>query len=166
MSLYYAQLATPLGRLLFTATGEALTGIFFEDQRYAPALPAGAVEGSPLLRDAAAQLSEYFSGARREFSLPLAPSGTEFQRAVWRELARIPFGETRSYGALAARLGAPRAARAVGAANGQNPFTIVLPCHRVLGASGALTGYAGGEHRKRWLLDHERATSGARAEAP
>jgi methylated-DNA-[protein]-cysteine S-methyltransferase len=104
---------------------------------------------------AAAQLAEYFAGARRDFSVPLAPRGTGFQRLVWAELVKIPFGETRSYGELARALDRPSASRAVGAANGRNPLSILVPCHRVIAGSGALTGYAGGLDAKRWLLEHE-----------
>jgi methylated-DNA-[protein]-cysteine S-methyltransferase len=113
---------------------------------------------------AAAQLAEYFAGARRDFDVPLAPRGTGFQRLVWGELVKIPYGETRSYGDLARALGRPAASRAVGAANGRNPISILEPCHRVIAGSGALTGYAGGLAAKRWLLEHEaRWTPGALA---
>jgi methylated-DNA-[protein]-cysteine S-methyltransferase len=105
--------------------------------------------------EAARQLREYFEGARTAFDLPLAARGTAFQVAVWDVLTRIPAGETRSYGEVAAMVGAPSASRAVGMANGRNPIAIVVPCHRVVGADGTLTGYGGGLHRKRWLLDHE-----------
>ncbi len=104
------------------------------------------------------QLDEYFAGDRREFDLPLVPLGSEFQRRVWDGLLEIPYGETISYGELAREIGRPAAARAVGMANGQNPISIVIPCHRVIGADGALTGYAGGVERKRLLLEHESAT--------
>jgi methylated-DNA-[protein]-cysteine S-methyltransferase len=102
-----------------------------------------------------AQLREYFSGSRREFDVKLSPRGTEFQRAVWNELLRVPYGTTISYGELARRIGRPDAVRAVGAANGANPIPIIVPCHRVIGANGTLTGYGGGLDRKRWLLDLE-----------
>lgn len=105
--------------------------------------------------DAARQLREYFEGARTTFDLPLAAHGSEFQRRVWATLMEIPAGETRSYGWVAERIGRPSASRAVGAANGQNPIVIVVPCHRVVGANGTLTGYGGGLQRKRWLLEHE-----------
>jgi len=110
---------------------------------------------SELLARAAAQLGEYFAGERRSFDLPLAPSGTEFQLACWRALAEIPYGETRSYGEQARRIGRPDRARAVGAANGANPIAIVLPCHRVIGADGSLVGFGGGLETKRRLLDLE-----------
>jgi methylated-DNA-[protein]-cysteine S-methyltransferase len=111
---------------------------------------------APVLTVAARQLAEYFAGARHVFDLALAPVGTPFQRLVWRALAAIPFGETRAYGEIARAIGRSAASRAVGAANGKNPFAIVVPCHRVIGASGELTGYAGGMAAKRWLLAHER----------
>ena len=109
--------------------------------------------------EATRQLQEYFDGERRQFSLPLAPRGTEFQRRVWAALAEIPYGETRSYGELATALGRPGASRAVGMANGRNPISIVVPCHRVVGANGSITGYAGGVERKVYLLDFERQTT-------
>jgi methylated-DNA-[protein]-cysteine S-methyltransferase len=109
---------------------------------------------------AAAQLGEYFAGTRRLFELPLDGGGTPFQQRVWTLLVAIPFGVRRSYGDLARALGTPGASRAVGAANGRNPIAIVVPCHRVIGSDGSLTGYGGGEHRKRWLLDHEARIAG------
>jgi methylated-DNA-[protein]-cysteine S-methyltransferase len=118
------------------------------------------VRTTRVLETAAAQLAEYFAGRRRTFDLPLAPRGTGFQQRVWRALSAIPYGETRSYGAIAASIGRPAASRAVGAANGKNPIWIIVPCHRVIGASGHLTGYAGGIAVKRWLLEHERQHHG------
>lgn len=103
----------------------------------------------------AAQLREYFDGTRRSFELELAPRGTDFQRAVWTELLNIPYGRTTSYAELARRIGRPSAIRAAGAANGANPIPLIVPCHRVIGANGTLTGYGGGLHRKQWLLEHE-----------
>ena len=147
---------SPLGRLRLVADGDALIGVYLPDQPApdapdAPALP----DVPPVLARAAAQLAEYFAGTRRDFDVPLASRGTAFQQRVWRELARIPYGETRSYGELARALGSPSASRAVGAANGKNPISILVPCHRVIAGSGALTGYAGGIAAKRWLLEHE-----------
>lgn len=119
--------------------------------------PAGAIaKRNPLLVLAVAQLREYFAGERRDFDLPLAPRGSGFQERVWRELLKIPFGETRSYGDVARSIGRPAASRAVGAANGRNPIAIIVPCHRVIGANGTLTGYGGGLPTKKWLLEHER----------
>jgi methylated-DNA-[protein]-cysteine S-methyltransferase len=113
----------------------------------------------PVLVQAARELHEYFAGERREFSVPLDFTGTEFQNKVWRALRAIPFGETRSYGELAAQIGAPKASRAVGAANGRNPIPIILPCHRVIGSSGSLTGFGGGLPMKKQLLAHEQVRS-------
>ena len=118
---------------------------------------SGRTSCNPILLEAERQLREYFAGSRTRFELPLDPSGTDFQRQVWRELLKIPFGETRSYVEIARRIGSPRAARAVGAANGRNPISIVAPCHRVVGANGALTGFAGGLDAKARLLALERA---------
>ncbi len=147
---------SPLGPLRLVADGDELIGLYLPDQ------PAPAAAGAPptrsptpVLARAAAQLAEYFAGERREVDLPLAPRGTGFQLRVWRELARIPYGETRSYGELARAIDRPAASRAVGAANGRNPLSIVVPCHRVIAGTGALTGYAGGIAAKRWLLEHE-----------
>ena len=113
----------------------------------------------PVLASAAEQLAAYFAGELRVFDLPLGAEGTGFQRLVWRALDTIPFGETRTYGAIAHAIGRPSASRAVGAANGRNPISIIVPCHRVIGASGELTGYAGGVEMKQWLLAHERRYS-------
>ncbi|WP_242345497.1 methylated-DNA--[protein]-cysteine S-methyltransferase [Anaeromyxobacter terrae] len=147
---------SPVGRLRLVAESDALVAVYMEDQG-APELAARDGRGDALLERARRQLAEWFAGERTSFDLPLRPRGTPFQLEVWRALAEIPFGETRTYGEIAARLGRPTAARAVGAANGRNPVSIVVPCHRVIGADGALTGYAGGVERKRWLLEHERA---------
>lgn len=146
------RMRSPVGALWLCAEDERLVGLYLPD-RPAPSGPGG--RGGVLAR-AAAQLTEYFAGERRDFDLPLAPIGTEFQRTVWHALADIPFGATCSYGDLARVVGRPSASRAVGAANGKNPISIILPCHRVIGASGELTGYGGGLPMKRWLLDHER----------
>jgi len=144
---------SPIGTLCLAAEDDRLVGLYLPDR---PA-PTGPKQRSAVLTRAAAQLDEYFAGERRDFDLPLAPSGTEFQTAVWLALAKIPFGETCSYGELARVVGRPSASRAVGAANGANPIAIILPCHRVIGSNGTLTGYGGGLPMKRWLLDHERA---------
>jgi methylated-DNA-[protein]-cysteine S-methyltransferase len=147
---------SPLGRLRLVADGDALAGVYLPVQ----AVPAAAEGRAPVLALAAAQLAEYFAGERRDFDVPLAPRGTDFQRRVWRALTAIPFGETRSYGELARSLGTPSASRAVGAANGRNPISILVPCHRVIAGTGALTGYAGGLDAKRWLLAHESRGAG------
>jgi methylated-DNA-[protein]-cysteine S-methyltransferase len=147
-----ATLETPVGTLTLVADELGLRAVLFPGE----ALPTGASEGPhPLLVSTAEQLQEYFAGARRAFELPLNLVGTPFERQAWLALATIPYGTTISYGEQARRLGHPRAARAVGAANGRNPVSIVLPCHRVVGVGGALTGYAGGLDAKRTLLEHE-----------
>lgn len=135
---------TPIGPLTLQADEAAVTAIRFG--------AVGAQDASPLLDAAEAQLREYFAGARRTFDLPLAPHGTAFQQRVWMVLRAIPYGETRTYGELAAAIGSPNASRAVGMANHRNPIPIVIPCHRVIGANGTLTGYAGGLEVKRKLL--------------
>ena len=150
---------SPLGPLRLVADEAALAGVYLPAQ----AAPAASPGATPVLARAAAQLAEYFAGARRDFDVPLAPRGTEFQARVWRELTHIPYGETRSYGELARALGRPSASRAVGAANGKNPISILVPCHRVIAGSGALTGYAGGLEAKRCLLAQEtRGAAGTR----
>ncbi len=140
----------PFGALTLIAEGDALVALHLDGDP-----TAGPPRG--VLATAARQLDAYFAKRRTAFDLPLAAPGTAFQRAVWAALVAIPFGETRSYGDIARAVGRPTASRAVGAANGQNPIGIIVPCHRVIGASGALTGYAGGLERKRWLLAHEGA---------
>jgi methylated-DNA-[protein]-cysteine S-methyltransferase len=150
----FARIATPIGALFATAAGGALTGLYFEGGRHAPGICATWMEDpghAPLAR-CAQQLVDYFAGARRAFELPLAPGGTDFQRRVWGEIAKIPFGETLTYAQLAKRAGAPGSARAAGAATGRNPHSILVPCHRVVGSDGSLTGYAGGLERKTALL--------------
>jgi methylated-DNA-[protein]-cysteine S-methyltransferase len=148
-----ARLDTPLGPVTLAATPRGLAGLWFDGQRHHPGpLDAPQDPGHPQLAAAAEQLADYWRGARREFSLALDPQGTPFQQAVWRALRGIPLGRTSGYGAIARALGKPQAARAVGAAVGRNPVGIVIPCHRVLGADGSLTGYAGGLDRKQALL--------------
>lgn len=149
--------ASPVGTLALVADDAGLVALLWPDD--APArvpLPVQQDDPAhPVLAAAASQLREYFAGARIAFDLPLAPRGTTFQRAVWTALGQIPFGETRSYAEVARAIGRPAATRAVGAANGRNPLSIVLPCHRVIGSGGALTGFAGCLAAKRWLLAHE-----------
>lgn len=135
---------TPIGPLSLQADESAVSAMRFG--------AGGAQDASPLLDAAEAQLREYFAGARRTFDLPLAPHGTAFQQRVWTALRAIPYGETRTYGELAAAIGSPNASRAVGMANHRNPIPIIIPCHRVIGANGTLTGYAGGLEIKRKLL--------------
>lgn len=146
-------LATPIGTLHLVARGGALVELLLPNKP-APELRPGT---HAVLVDAAKQLREYFAGTRDAFDLPLAPDGTAFQRRVWDALLAIPHGVTRSYGDIARAIGSPTASRAVGAANGQNPIAIIIPCHRVIGSSGSLTGYGGGMPTKKWLLEHERA---------
>jgi methylated-DNA-[protein]-cysteine S-methyltransferase len=149
-------LDSPVGRLLLSADGSSLTGVRFPPSR-AAAPPADVVVDhfDPVLRATCEQLSEYFTGRRLAFELPLAAHGSDFQQRVWAGLSCIPFGETISYGELAARLGDKGASRAVGLANNRNPIPIIIPCHRVIGADGSLVGFGGGLERKQWLLRHE-----------
>ena len=145
---------SPVGRLTLVASEAGLRAILWENDRPGR-VPLGETVSAPdhpVLDEARRQLETYFSGARTRFDLPLDPVGTPFQRCVWSALGRIPFGQTRTYGAIAAELGDTGAVRAVGAANGRNPLSIVVPCHRVIGASGALTGFAGGLEIKAKLL--------------
>jgi methylated-DNA-[protein]-cysteine S-methyltransferase len=156
----YRLLKSPLGNVIVAGDREGLRRLDFQLGRYGPmSIPQEWEEDPsfPLLRRAGEQLTAYFEGRRRTFSLPLAPVGTPFQRRVWMELQRIPYGETLSYSQLARRAGRPRAIRAAGAANGKNPISIVIPCHRVVGKEGSLTGYGGGLETKRALLDLEGA---------
>lgn len=141
---------TPLGLMEVCATNSGLTSILFCEY-------AQSSNKNALTERARVQLDAYFAGSRQHFDLPLSANGTAFQARVWQALQDIPFGETRSYGEIAAQVGNPKGSRAVGLANGKNPLTIVVPCHRVIGASGALTGYASGVDRKAWLLHHEGA---------
>ncbi len=158
---------SPVGELTLVTDGCALTGLYLAEHRHTDRtgwglpVPAGDQAAPEVLGAAAGQLSAYFDGQRTTFLVPLAPRGTTFQRQVWAALLQIPFGDRISYGTLAARLGAPGAARAVGLANGRNPISIIVPCHRVVGATGDLTGYGGGIERKRALLALEERVSGS-----
>ena len=147
---------SPIGRLLLTCENAFLTGLYMEVHRNVR-IENGWIEDDTVapLQAAAQQLTEYFAGSRRSFNLPLQLQGTDFQKRVWSQLTEIPYGETLSYGELAKRIDNPNASRAVGLANGRNPISILVPCHRVIGADGSLTGYGGGVERKRWLLAHE-----------
>jgi methylated-DNA-[protein]-cysteine S-methyltransferase len=158
----YALLDSPLGRLRLVGDEDSIWSISLEGQRWAVPQDAGWREAAEPFEIACRQLQEYFAGERRRFDLRLRLDATPFRERVWRALAAIPFGATRTYGELAAALGQPGAARAVGLANGRNPFAIVLPCHRVIGSGGALVGYGGGLERKAWLLRHEAAISASR----
>ncbi|MBV1776706.1 methylated-DNA--[protein]-cysteine S-methyltransferase [Burkholderiaceae bacterium DAT-1] len=153
----YTNWASPLGNLVIARNADGLAGVWFDGQAHFSGIETSwlQAEDDPLLLNTITQLSEWFGGTRRAFELPLAPAGTAFQQSVWREIARVGFGETRSYGEVANALGKAGASRAVGAATGRNPLTIIVPCHRLMGASGALTGYAGGLARKQFLLAFE-----------
>jgi methylated-DNA-[protein]-cysteine S-methyltransferase len=160
MTTRYTLFDTPVGTLLLMSDGVSLTGLHTENDRHRPAI------GPDWIRDdhaapfaqAREQLRAYFDGGLTEFDLPLAPSGTAFQLTVWQALRGIPYGETISYAELARRIGRPQASRAVGHSNARNPISIIVPCHRVIGADKSLTGYAGGLERKRMLLEHEART--------
>lgn len=155
MTRTHTVIASPLGGLTVIAEDGALTGLYFEEHRRGPRPEEYGTHGEQGFDEVRRQLGEYFAGGRTRFELPLAPAGGDFEQQVWKLLAEIPFGETRSYGDLARRLGDVSLAQAVGAANGRNPLSVIVPCHRVVGADGGLTGYAGGLDRKRFLLDLE-----------
>jgi len=157
----WIEIPSPIGAIRLTASGNAVTGVFMLKHKSGPdGFPEADRGESPVLREAAAQLGAYFQGTLRAFDLPLETEGSDFQREVWAELQRIPFGETISYLTLAKRIGDARHVRAVGTANGRNPISIIIPCHRVVGSDGSLVGYGGGLERKRWLLDHEMKVAG------
>ena len=144
--------ASPIGKLALIADDDLLRGVYFEQSRHGGP-PDGLKHGTNKIIDRTRrQLDAYFAGKRTEFDLPLGAEGTQFQKKVWKALTRIPYGATRSYGEIAAKIGAPQASRAVGAANGRNPIPVIVPCHRVIGSTGALTGFGGGMDRKRFLL--------------
>jgi methylated-DNA-[protein]-cysteine S-methyltransferase len=155
MKRFEIHVASPIGPLRLVSSDDALIALYSHGHRGAPRIEAAPGEGHPVLSDARRQLVEYFAGERTAFELPLCTGGTDFQRAVWAGLREIPFGATWSYTALARRVGRPASVRAVGAANARNPISIIIPCHRVIGADGSLTGYAGGLAAKQWLLEHE-----------
>lgn len=162
--MHVTTIDSPLGRIRIFASDDGVTGVFLPGQE--AAWPTGALEAAcqpgapadpdhPVLAQAARQLREYFAGKRRDFDVSVQASGTDFQLTVWQALSGIRFGATRTYGQVAATIGRPKASRAVGAANSRNPVSIIVPCHRVVGSSGELTGYAGGLSAKQWLLRHE-----------
>lgn len=155
----YELIASPVGELLVFGDESGLRGLHMRDGPAARDLEPDWTRSSALTAEAADQLDEYFAGERSGFDLPLAPRGTEWQSRVWRAVGEIPYGERLSYGTVAARLGRPRSARAVGLANATNPLSILIPCHRLVGSGGELTGYAGGLERKRALLDLEAGAS-------
>jgi len=155
MTLELFTYISPIGPLVLSAHNDQLVGLHLPGSDDPP--PDGIAKKTPILARTAKQLAEYFAGKRTRFELDLAPEGTAFQRRVWDALLEIPFGVTRSYGEIAHRIGRPAASRAVGAANGRNPIAIIIPCHRVIGSNGALTGFGGGLPAKTFLLKHERA---------
>jgi methylated-DNA-[protein]-cysteine S-methyltransferase len=155
--LLYALEDSPIGSLLLVGDGHALHGLYMQDGRRPKQIAPGWELETSCFTDVRVQLREYFAGERTAFDLALVMAGTAFERRVWSALTEIPYGETLSYGALARRLGQPSAARAVGLANGRNPISVIVPCHRVIGANGTLTGYGGGLERKRILLELEGA---------
>jgi len=151
---YYDLYESPHGQMLLVADGEGLAGVYFEGQKYHPQIAPEWRRDAPHapLRDGKRELAEYFGGARENFETALAPEGTPFQRSVWKAISTVAFGKTITYGELARRAGCPGSVRAAGAATGRNPLTILVPCHRIVGSNGSLTGYAGGLDRKRALL--------------
>lgn len=154
---YRTEIPSPIGPLTLTSDGQSITEIWMGEP--APAPQAIVDPALPVFQQAAKQFEEYFAGARQDFNLPLAPSGTPFQMTVWNALKEIPYGTTISYGELARRVGNPNASRAVGLANGKNPLPIVVPCHRVIGSTGKLVGFGGGLPRKIALLELEQGSS-------
>ncbi len=159
MTYAYKKMKSPVGELKLVASDKGLAAILWQDDNPARVRLGILTEDSrhAVLEETRRQLDDYFAGKRKEFSVPLDFSGTDFQKKVWQALLRIPFGETRSYAEIAKDIGNPKAVRAVGAANGRNPISIIAPCHRVIGANGTLTGFAGGLEAKSYLLDHEKA---------
>lgn len=153
MKIYRTFYQSAIGLVQIEGTAEAITAVEFADEG---AEPAAGDNLSPVVAECVQQFDEYFAGKRTDFDLKLHLGGTPFQKTVWNELTRIPFGQTISYGELARRIGNPKAMRAVGAANGKNIINIIVPCHRVIGSNGKLTGYGGGLWRKEWLLAHEK----------
>jgi len=169
MTLFYKEIESPVGKLKLVASANALVAVLWEQERpeRVKLEPMKVTPQQPILVETERQLSQYFSGIRTEFDLPIEPNGSNFQKKVWQALRGIPFGETRSYLDLAEAVGSPNACRAVGAANGKNPLAIVVPCHRVVGANGALTGFAGGLEKKAKLLALEaRASAEANETSP
>lgn len=156
---YFCEFVSPIGLMFAEANEDGLLRLGFSDKQ-SPSASAKLNPGFALLQTCQKQLAEYYQGSRREFDLPLAAPGTDFQLQAWKALQTIPYGQTRSYAEQAASIGKATAVRAIGAANGRNPISIVVPCHRVMGKNGALTGYAGGVERKDWLIKHELSVLG------
>jgi methylated-DNA-[protein]-cysteine S-methyltransferase len=158
---FFTAISSPVGRLTLVGAGPSLVGLYFDDDPHAAEARADATRDDRRLRMATTQLEEYFAGARTTFELPLEPEGSAFQKKVWAALRRIPFGETATYGQIARAIGKPAASRAIGGANHRNPIAIIVPCHRVIGADGSMTGYGGGLRRKRLLLELESRVVGS-----
>jgi methylated-DNA-[protein]-cysteine S-methyltransferase len=156
----YSYVESPLGDLLVTRDDDGLAGLCLPTGRYRQRVGDEWERDDDAFDDVRRELDEYFAGTLQDFTVPLSPHGSTFQKQVWQTLSEIPYGETTSYGKVAASIGHPDGARAVGVANGQNPIPIIVPCHRVIGADGSLTGYGGGLDAKRWLLDHEARHAG------
>jgi methylated-DNA-[protein]-cysteine S-methyltransferase len=154
-SIYYSQIASPLGPLLVTLQHDQLTNVCMNQQKRAVAIQPEWINEDKPFRSLAEQFYQYFLGKRHQFDIPIRLQGTTFQEIVWNELLSIPYGTTTTYGELAKRIGNPKAVRAVGMANGQNPIPIIVPCHRVIGSNGKLTGFSGGLHNKAMLLSLE-----------
>lgn len=152
---FFSTMSSPVGRLTLAGQGDDLVGLYFDKDPLATKMHAEGTRDDRRLRPSVEQLEEYFAGARTRFDLSLVPPGTVFQKQVWAALVRIPFGATATYGEIARAVGRPDASRAVGGANHRNPIAIIIPCHRVIGADGSMTGYGGGMARKRRLLDLE-----------
>ncbi len=154
---YFDFYESPMGRMLIVASADALLGLYFIDQKYYREVESDWLRGEKqkIVRDTARQMTEYLAGKRREFDIPLAPEGTVFQGSVWKAISSVKYGETITYSELARRAGHPDAIRAAGTATGRNPITIIVPCHRIVGSDGSLTGYAGGLDRKRALQELE-----------
>ena len=160
---YYSYFDSPLGQLLVRGDGHFVTGLFMPHHKGWRGPDASWQRSEAAFTTVRDQLAEFFAGERQRFDVPVKLVGTPFQQRVWQELTRIPFGTTITYSQLAQRIGQPSACRAVGHANGRNPISIIVPCHRVIGASGKLTGYAGGLNQKQWLLDWERRTASTKS---
>lgn len=155
MTLYETFMPSPMGELRLLADSTGLRGIYYQEHKHVPTLVSESAHDHPVLLEARKQLDEYFAGERKKFDVPLALHGTPFMLRVWEVLGKIPFGTTATYKQLAESIGAPKSSRAVGRAIALNPISIILPCHRVVGSSGKLTGYAGGLSCKEWLLKYE-----------
>lgn len=152
---FFSELDSPIGRLLLVGDDSSLQALYMLDHKHRLPVTDGCERSDKVFHSVRQQLEQYFAGKLQAFDVPLAVEGSAFQKKVWQALLEIPFGVTESYGQLARRIGREKACRAVGLANGKNPISIIVPCHRVIGANGSLTGYGGGMERKKWLLEHE-----------